>query len=130
MCDLLQSIARKLSEDGWSLRTSGQTLEAQKEAIVSSWLLGSCRVVHALRLELDAASKVISLRETATEKNRGLPPPCLRSKRFKQHGLTVSETRVDDSFSSGGGTLAYGAPREWIEQECSDAGWAFKLRIL
>ena len=62
MCDLLQSIARKLSEDGWSLRTSGQTLEAQKEAIVSSWLLGSCRVVHALRLELDAASKVISLR--------------------------------------------------------------------
>lgn len=129
MSDLLQSIARKLSEDGWSLRTSGQTLEAKKEAIVSSWFLGSNRVVHALRLDFDTASKVLNLRETATEKTLGLPPPRLSIKRFKQRGLKVSEVRVDDSFP-GGGTLEYGAPRKWIEQACSDAGWKFNLRIL
>lgn len=129
MSDLMQSLSQKLTDAGWRVQISGQRLEADKEAISSSWFLGSRRVRHALRLDLDQASKTLSLREMATERTTGLPPPSLSFTRTTQRGLKVSETRVDSS-PFGGGTLEYGAPRQWIEKECADAGWAFKLRLL
>lgn len=129
MNDLLQSIASKLTEAGWELRSSGQGLQAKKEVILSSWFLGSSRVVHKLRLECDDAARKLSLSETAVETTRGMPPPRLSVTTFKQRGLAVSETRKDSS-PFGGGKLDYGAPRQWIEQECAAAGWAFTLRLI
>lgn len=126
MADIAQILADRLTASGWVTRQKGDVLEAEKEVILAKWFLGSRRVKHSLQLKLDRAAKELTLKETAMESTRGMAPPTFSVTTTKQQGAKVTETRTDAGF--GGGTLNYGEPRQWIEQECLQAGWTFKLR--
>lgn len=129
MSDLAQSIAQKLMASGWQTRQKGETLEAEKEVILAKWFLGSRKVKHKLRLGFDTTAKLLTLRETATEVSIGIPPLTFSVTTTKQQGARVTETRTDIG-PGGGGTLAYGDPRQWIEKECVGSGWTFKLQLV
>lgn len=129
MSDLVQTLIQKLMASGWQTRQKGDTVEAEKEVILAKWFLGSRKVKHKLRLGFDPAAKLLTLRETATEVSIGIPPLTFSVTTTSQKGARVTETRTDRG-PGGGGTLTYGEPRQWIEQECSGAGWAFKLQAV
>lgn len=127
MDDLAQRLAEKLAGEGWTVRRKADGIEAETLAIAAKWWLGSRRVRHQLHLDLDAAARQVTLKETATETVIGLPPPAFSVATTKQRGLAVGERREDAGF--GGGVLRYGELRPWLEQECASAGWTLKLQI-
>ncbi|MEA5098384.1 MAG: hypothetical protein VB032_07605 [Burkholderiaceae bacterium] len=117
-----------LRSAGWDVSCNENRLAAAREDILSQWLLGSRRVRLRLKMNFDAAHQTLHFQETAIEQSRGLPPPTFSVTVTTQHGKNVSENRTDSGLG-GGGKMHYGSARQWIEQQCDNEGWSFKLEI-
>ena len=128
MSGLYNSITQQLSSAGWTIRSDGSKLTAEREEILSKWMLGKRSVKLELELQFDGQSKTLVFREKAVEKSSGLAPPTFSVSTSTQRGIKVSEHRTDVSVG-GGGTMDYGKARDWVEQQCVNDGWAFKLEI-
>lgn len=127
MSGLAQILTEKLQAAGWATRLTDDLLVAEKEVILSKWLLGSRRVKHEIRLRLNDAMRELGFQEISKETVIGMPPPVFSFSVTRQKGMEVTEDRVDTGV--GGGSLHYGEPRKSIEQECARAGWTFRLKI-
>lgn len=128
MTTLQNSLMQKLSASGWLVRSDGNSISAEREEILSKWMLGKRSVKLKLELQFDEPNKTLVLREIAVEKSSGLAPPTFSVSTSTQSGTKVSEHRTDVGVG-GGGTMDYGKARQWIEQQCGSEGWVFKLKI-
>ncbi len=128
MSGLQNSLMQKLSSAGWTVRSDGSQISAEREEILSKWMLGKRSVKLQLGLAFDEPNKTLTFLEVMVEKSSGLPPPNLSMTTTSQNSKKVTERRTDISVG-GGGTLDYGNARQWIERECGNEGWTFKIKI-
>lgn len=126
MTDLAMLLADKLGACGWRVERRDDSLLAEKHAIAAKWLLGSRKVKQRIVIRLDAASRELSLEETATEMAAGIPPPSFIRTGWKQQGMSYAEDRSDQGW--GGGSLHHGEARQLVEALCAREGWTFRLR--
>ncbi len=127
MPSLQNSLMQELTDAGWMVHGGGSGLSAEREEILSKWMLGQRSLKLKLELKFDEANRTLVFREIAMEQCRGLPPPTLSVSTTTQSGTKVSENRKDISLG-GGGTMEYGKARQWLEQRCASEGWSFVLK--
>ncbi|HEY0848256.1 MAG TPA: hypothetical protein VGE12_23005 [Noviherbaspirillum sp.] len=128
MQSLRERITEKLREEGWAIVVHDTALLAMREDIRSRWFLGSRRVSSQLHCRFDEVARVLHVQEVAREVAVGIPPPALRSARYRQQGTHVRET-FRDTGPFGSGTLEYGKAQEWLHTLCREAGWSLATEI-
>lgn len=122
-------VAERLAREGWQVARGEDTLRAEREVIVSRWMLGSRIVRLGLECRFDAAAKVLYYRQSALESVKGLPPPTFSFTVSRQRGLHLNETRNDRSLPAGGGEMHYGDVATWMQALCDAAGWRLAERV-
>lgn len=127
MTGLQNAVMQKLGAEGWRVRATGAALTAEREEILSKWLLGKRSVKLKLDIIFDETSRTLTFRETAIEQSSGMPPPVFSMSVTTQKGAKVNERRTDTGI--GGGTINYGSARQWVEQQCRNEGWTFRLSV-
>lgn len=128
MSSLQHSLVQQLSSSGWTVRSDGGSIAAEREEILSKWMLGKRSVRIKLELQFDEPNKKLVFREVAVEKSSGLAPPTFSVSTTTQSGTKFSEHRIDVGVG-GGGVMEYGKARQFVEQQCASEGWVFKLEI-
>ncbi len=128
MANFQNTVIEWLKSGGWQVSSTGEQLVAEREDILSKWLLGSRRVRLRLNMKFDATNKTLHFQEVAIEQSRGLPPPTLSVTVSTQRGMNLTENRSDVGLG-GGGKMHYGSARQWLEQQSAHEGWSFKLEI-
>lgn len=128
MANFQNTVIEWLKSGGWQVSGTGEQLVAEREDILSKWLLGSRRVRLRLNMKFDLPTQTLHFEEIAIEQSRGMPPPTLSLTVSTQRGMNLTENRSDVGLG-GGGKMHYGSARQWLEQECIREGWSFKLEI-
>ena len=125
--DLLAGLKAKLGALGLSVHDDAkQGLVGEVQPIKSKWWLGARTVTYRMSCRPSEAEHSVQFRESVTEKSWGLPPPTLTVEKTGISGWKLSGERSDVS-PGGGGTIAYAAVRNAVEQAVTAAGWAFHL---
>lgn len=126
--ELVVRLLSLAESQGNSVSTDGDVVGGTREAISANWFLGGRKVVYTFSVRLDEAAHEARLREAATERSWGIPPPTFTVEKSSQRETRVFQSRTDTGVG-GGGTLEYGRLRELIEQAVHDGGWQFVFDV-